>query len=59
MLRYQWEMSSIGRYKLLKPVIFEVHYDMDDSLWCLENYDLALRGYGKTYNMLSNVLREI
>jgi len=44
------EMSNIGRYKLLKPVTFEVHYDMDGSLWCLENYDLALRGYGKTYN---------
>jgi len=44
------EMSNIGRYKLLKPVTFEVHYDMDDSLWCLENWELALRGYGKSYN---------
>jgi hypothetical protein len=44
------EMNSIGRYKLLKPISFEVYYDMDDSLWCLENFELALRGYGKTYN---------
>jgi hypothetical protein len=52
------EMNSIGRYKLLKPVTFEVHYDMDDSLWCLENYDLALDGYGSTYNEAIECLEE-
>jgi len=44
------ELYSIGRYKLLKPVAFDVFYDKSDSLWCLENHDLALEGYGKTYN---------
>ena len=52
------EMSNIGRYKLLKPVTFEVHYDMDDSLWCLENRELALNGYGKTYNNAIECLEE-
>jgi hypothetical protein len=52
------EMSNIGRYKLLKPVTFEVHYDMDNSLWCLENRELALNGYGKTYNNAIECLEE-
>ena len=52
------EMSNIGRYKLLKPVTFEVHCDMDDSLWCLENRELALNGYGKTYNNAIECLEE-
>ena len=52
------EMSSIGRYTLLKPVTFEVFYDMDDSLWCLENRELALNGYGKTYNDAIECLEE-
>jgi hypothetical protein len=52
------EMSSIGRYTLLKPVTFEVSYDMDDSLWCLENWELALRGYGRSYNDAIECLEE-
>jgi len=52
------EMSSIGRYKLLKPVTFEVSYDMVNSLWCLKNYDLALDGYGSTYNESIECLEE-
>jgi len=52
------EMNNIGRYKLLKPVTFEVSYDMSDSLWCLKNYDLALDGYGSTYNEAIECLEE-
>jgi hypothetical protein len=52
------ELSSIGRYTLLKPVTFEMSYDMDNSLWCLHNYDLALDGYGSTYKEAIECLEE-
>ena len=52
------EMSNIGRYELLKPVTFDVSYDMENSLWCIQNYDLALDGYGSTYNEAIECLEE-
>lgn len=42
--------TAIGQYHLLKPVEFKISYDMDDSLWCLENDEIALNGYGSTYH---------
>jgi len=41
--------TAIGQYHLLKPIEFKISYDMDDSLWCLENNEIALNGYGSTY----------
>jgi hypothetical protein len=52
------ELHSIGRYKLLQPITFDLSYDTTDSLWCLENHDLALRGYGCSYNDAIQCLEE-
>ena len=52
------ELPRIGRYNLLQPITFNVSYDNSDSLWCLENWELALRGYGRSYNDAIECLEE-
>ena len=42
-------LSKIGRYKLKNSVVFDVSYDEQDGLWCIENEELALAGYGSSY----------
>jgi hypothetical protein len=52
------EFTSLGRYKLIKPIQFQLSYDIDDSLWCLKNNELALSGYGSTYRRAIQCLEE-
>jgi len=52
--------TAIGQYHLLKPVEFKISYDMDDSLLCLENDEIALNGYGSTYhNAIKSLERSV
>jgi len=44
------ELISLGQYRLQEPIQFQLSYDIEDSLWCLENKELALNGYGATYH---------
>lgn len=44
------ELSSLGRYTIRKPIRLYLSYDTEDGIWCLENTELALNGYGPTYN---------
>lgn len=52
------ELTSLGRYKLMKPILFQLSYDIDNSLWCLKNDELALSGYGSTYRRTIQCLEE-
>ncbi|HJK11219.1 MAG TPA: hypothetical protein O0X33_03960 [Methanocorpusculum sp.] len=52
------ELTSLGQYTLQKPIQFQLSYDNENSLWCLENDDLALNGYGATYHRAIQCLAE-
>lgn len=41
--------GKIGRFELKTPVAFNVSYDAEEGLWCIENEELALGGYGSSY----------
>ncbi|SEW23444.1 hypothetical protein SAMN05216170_2308 [Thermococcus thioreducens] len=42
-------LDRIGKFRLKQPVLVELGYDMEDNLWILRNEQLAIEGYGKTY----------
>ncbi|WP_290596761.1 MULTISPECIES: hypothetical protein [unclassified Archaeoglobus] len=41
--------DRIGRFELKTSVIFNVSYDAQEGLWCIGNEELALGGYGSSY----------
>ncbi|HJK77561.1 MAG TPA: hypothetical protein O0Y06_06515 [Methanocorpusculum sp.] len=42
-------LHAIGRYPLLKPMNFDVLFDEENRLWCVENNETAISGYGTSY----------
>ncbi len=52
------ELTSLGRYTIRKPIQFQLSYDIENSLWCLENTVLALNGYGSTCQRTIECLEE-
>ncbi len=43
-------LHSVGSYVFIQPIPFDIHYDNEDKLWCIENENLSLHGYGTNYN---------
>ena len=52
------ELTNIGEYLLLGPIEFQTSYDKEDNLWGLVNEELALYGYGETYQKTLKSLEE-
>lgn len=52
------ELTSLGRYTIHKPIQFQLSYDIDNAVWCLKNDELALNGYGSTYQRTIECLEE-
>jgi len=50
-------LRKIGRYRLKKPASFNVFYDEREGMWCIENEELALAGYGSSYKKALKDLR--
>lgn len=42
-------LHAIGRYPLKNPINFNVSFDEEDRIWCVENDEVAISGYGVTY----------
>ena len=42
-------LNKIGDYALNSPLIFKSWFDADDNLFCIENEETSLHGYGETY----------
>lgn len=42
------ELTRIGKYSLKKILVCTVNFDNSDGMWCVENEELALTGYGHT-----------
>lgn len=52
------DLSKIGEYILSHPIEFQLSYDKEDNLWGLVNEELALYGYGETYQKTLKSLEE-
>ena len=52
------ELTSLGRYTIHKPIQFQLSYDIENAVWCLKNDELALNGYGSTYQRTIECLEE-
>ena len=50
--------EKIGKFELKEPIVFNVFYDGLEGLWCLENDELAINGYGLTFNDAIDDLEE-
>ncbi|EHQ36007.1 hypothetical protein [Methanoplanus limicola] len=51
-------LHNAENYVFKEPIKFDVHYDNDDKLWCIENESLSLSGYGTSYNKALNSLTD-
>ena len=51
-------LHAIGRYPLRKPMSFEVLFDEENRLWCVENKETAVSGYGTTYGEIIEGLED-
>ncbi len=51
-------VDEIDGYSLKAPILLTVSYDRTDRLWCLENDELALSGYGPTLESALDNLKE-
>ncbi len=51
-------LNAIGRYSLLKPMSFDVSFDEENRLWCVENNEAAVSGYGTTYGEIIEGLED-
>jgi len=57
-IRVRVVLRKIGRYRLRKSASFNVFYDERDGMWCVENEELALAGYGSSYRKALKDLRD-
>ena len=51
-------LDEIDGYPLKAPILLTASYDRTDRLWCLENSELALSGYGPTLKSALDNLKE-
>lgn len=53
-------MSTIGAYQLKKPLEFDVYFDSEDAIWCVENKELSILGCGNNiFEIISSLEDEI
>lgn len=50
--------DRIGKFKLSNKLVFNVSYDKQEDLWCVENDELAIYGYGSTFQDAVSNLEE-
>ncbi len=53
-----YAVDEIDGYSLKVPILLMISYDRADRLWCLENDELALSGYGSTLVSALDNLKE-
>ncbi|MCQ1537473.1 hypothetical protein FTO68_00485 [Methanocalculus taiwanensis] len=53
-------LLNAGNYVFRKPLTFDIHYDNEEKLWCIEQESLSLHAYGVNYNKaLESLIDEI